>query len=571
MKKQIDLLHQLFDEANRHKDGLTGARFKRVDEYFRGQQSRFTGVQADEDDWKSDTKTNHLYAFYLSAISVLMRDLPMVEVTGRNSIHDELGKQLSKMIMDVFKRNEFPEREEELLYSGFLYGRGFWKVTWDRRLNRGVGDIRIDAVSAKSIIWQPGKTRLRDAQYIFEVQSVDKLSLLTMYPEKSEEIKRIFLKDKTNEITPGVDDNQPMQGSYYDGTGLTNYYAARDGDTKSTDSVPLIECWMLDDTALERFGWIVEANAGNGKLEAVKRKRNFASYPTGRYIRFAGDVILEDKPNPFPYFPYIEYLNMSMDGEEWPMGDLDQLIPIQDIYDTRNNQTTDALNYSITGDRIIADHHAGLTDSTEFTNRPGEIALVGNVEGIKTLAAPKVPGEAFASLSRIQEDFDRISGYPESVLGGNIGDVRSGYAIEQLNELVQGRLKLKTYSLEVAVRELAKCITRMIGLFYTRGEHYSFDLDLVGVHPELFDYQVRAGMNLPASRRSQEQYIMQLYDRGGADEEYLVSQSDIPGKDQLIERMRPLWEAKRNALLNQAQLATTTQQPPNLSVVGGQP
>lgn len=543
-KRQIELLNSLFSEALKHKDQQIGDRWKNVDRAFLGSHSRFDGTRKGSGDgWKSDTKVYLVYSYYLSVLATLMRDIPYVSLSGRISAHDEIAKEVAKLIALDLKKNEFAEREEELLYSGTLYGRACWKVTWDGRMNDGVGGIRIDVVSAKNLLLQPGKTRVRDCAYLFEMQTMDKLSLLTLYPDRLDEINHLFSNKKDSALAEVSDTkSEGYAATRADGTGLTMYYDARAGQVSSDDSVTVVEAWMYDPETIERFGWVVEASAG--KLEAVKRKRNFFSYPTGRYIRFSGDVIFEDRPNPLPCFPYIEYVNMSMDGVEWPNGDIDALIPIQENYELRNNQANDATNQAIGGRETYIDGTSGLKpeDTERWTNQPGEIRRVADVNGVRTIEGYRVPPEIFTSMQHIQNDFDRISGSPEIIPIITSTDVRSGAGFDTISELVRGRFKLKTYSIESSVAELAKVMTRMIGLFYQRGVHYPFNLDLVGIRPDMFDYQVRAGLNLPASRRAQEQYLLQLFDRGAVDQEYVIEQSDLPNKETLLERMKPVWE-----------------------------
>jgi hypothetical protein len=193
---------------------------------------------------------------------------------------------------------------------------------------------------------------------------------------------------------------------------------------------------------------------------------------------------------------------------------------------------------------------AGLTSRSQLSNRPGEILQLTNPQAISTIRGPRVPGEAFASLDQIIRDFDRISGSPDIFSQISEGDWRSGYAVDAISELVRGRLKLVTYSLETTMRDLASKITRMIGMFYERGVHYDSALDLVGIHPEMFEFQVRAGLNLPASRRAQEQFLLQLLDRAGPVGsgrhttmfDYVLNQSDLPGKEALVGEMQSAQE-----------------------------
>lgn len=540
--RRVELLNLMLSDAARHKELQVKDRFAKVDRYFVGGQSRFSGDVKSEDKWKADTKTNHLYAFYLSMTSALMRDIPSIDPKARIPQVQEQADTLKELIRSVMLRNEFPEREEEMLYSGTLYGRAAIKSCWDKRMNSGAGDIRLDVISAKNLILQPGKTRFRDCAYMFETQMMDRVTLLLMYPEKADEIRKLYRPgEKKSSLYDALDTTQATEATHTDGTGLSLYYPMmQQADPK--EMLPVVECWMCDPETIEKYGWVVEASGG--RLKAVQRKRNMKVYPTGRYIRFCGNVIFEDRPNPFHTFPYSEYINMSMDGAEWPMGELDQLIPIQDVYDLSRNQLVDIMNQVAAGDRTLVGPTSGLKPG-QITTKPGAWIPTNDMEAVKLLQGTRAPGEAFTNLTQIESDFDRVSGFPDIITGGQIGDLRSGAAVETMNELVRGRLKLKTYSIECAFRDMAKKITDLVGLYYIKGVHYPMESDMKDVRSDWFEYTVRAGLNLPASQRTQEQFLLSLLDRvmaanpqkADAMVDYIISQSDLPGKEELLAKL----------------------------------
>src|SRR5258708_873284 len=116
--RRVELLNLMLSDAAKHKEDQVKDRFAKVDRYFTGGQSRFHGDVKSEDKWKADTKTNHLYAFYLSMASALMRDIPSIDPKARIPQVEPQADTLKELIRSVMLRNEFPEREEEMLYSG---------------------------------------------------------------------------------------------------------------------------------------------------------------------------------------------------------------------------------------------------------------------------------------------------------------------------------------------------------------------------------------------------------------------------------------------------------------------
>ena len=71
----------------------------------------------------------------------------------------------------------------------------------------------------------------------------------------------------------------------------------------------------------------------------------------------------------------------------------------------------------------------------------------------------------------------------------------------------------------------------------------------------MFDVEIRAGVNLPRSRVGQQEAMFRMFSEGIVDEQYIIEHSQLEDKEALVDRMRPLWEAKRQALENQIQQA----------------
>jgi len=565
--KDIEILYSMLADAQEHRKKKIGDRWEKAIKYMRGEQTRFPGKnRADDDHWKADTKTNLIWANYLQSLAVLMRDIPRLSMSGREYIHDEIANSIERKINQNWLANAFSERQEEIFFNSYVYGKAWFKLTWDGRMDRGIGNMRIEIPKTPDMYPMPGKDRSTDGQFLIQLYTVDKMTLCQAYPERKDEIIRLFTpRGGSAEFGSGngttINPEPGSEGLRTDGTGLTMYYRERGNPTPT--SVILAEMWMNDDTTMERYGWVTEVN-DKGRKSYKKRKRHFAAYPTGRMIRWAGHMILEDLPNPFPQFPYVEMINVH-DGQEWPQGDCDQLIPIQDIYDTQHNQQVDSVNAAIGGDKVFYGERSGL-DPTTISNDPAERYIgIPDPTQMKEIRAAQVPPALFELGNTTREDFDRISGYPEASANSN-SEIRSGYAFEIVDEAKKGRLKLKTYTFEAAIAELARLQTLYLGMFNEQGVHYPMNENLKGVHPEMFNYTVTAGLNLPASRRSTEQYLFSLFDRAATIQSplqavmfhYIVEQSDIPEKDELL--------AKIEQILSSPQ----TYQPPNLQVVGGE-
>ena len=232
------------------------------------------------------------------------------------------------------------------------------------------------------------------------------------------------------------------------------------------------------------------------------------------------------------------------------MGDLTQSKPLQEQYNVRSNQIIDMLNFNIAPMRFY-DSSSGL-DPDEITNAPNDWVGVTDVNGIKQFDPPGVQAATFHSLLKIQKDIETMFGVHGVTQGEVPGDVRSGFAVEQLQEAAQGRLKMKSRFIESAMQELAKYLIQMIGVFYIPGVHYTESMNLEGVTADMFDVQIKAGVNLPASRYAQQQFVQWAFAQRIVDQQYVVEHSDLEGKEALIARRTQYWDAENNMILQQA-------------------
>jgi len=545
--KEARLLWGLKNQAAKiRKSRGTDDEWKENLAWFKGEQTQ------DKVGWKANTVTNFLFSQIMTIVPILANRIPEVSLKPITENLTREADVLSKLINRTFIRNELIGRQVELVMNGLLFGKGFWKVAWDTVPFAGMGDFRIETPDTRSIFLEPGKDSLRDANFLFESRNINKLTLMRMYPDKRDLIKKLFQKDKG-----AVDEFQGVGGN----TGETGLHATKDPDPVATTSEALIwdmamgapadkesvevsDAWFLDETTYKDF--IETTTEGKGKKTKVEL--DFPEFPTGRLVVFSGQEALLKKPNPFPQFPFVEYINYVSPDEPDGISDLKHAKPQQEMYNIRHNQIMDLLNFNL-GPVTFYDHTSGI-EPDEIENRPNQYVPVMNVQGMKRFDPPRIPAEAFNSLLILRQNLETIFGVREVTQGSVPGDVKSGFAIEQLQEAAQGRLRLKTRNIEASIRGLSKYLVRMIGLFYIRGEHYTDDVDLDGVDPDFFDFEIKAGVNLPGSRIAEQQHDQWLFANGIVDEEFIISRSNINNRESLEDRMRPFWEARRAQLQN---------------------
>lgn len=525
---------------------------------------------------KTNSVTNFLFSEMMTIVPILTSNVPTVSVKGQKDglvvagsdvEWGEVGDTLGRLINQIFARNYIVERSGELVTHGLSFGKAYFKSVWDKSLYDGHGDVRISVPDTRSIFLEPGKILLEDMNYVFEVTSVDELTLLRKHRELRDRISLLFDKQKRSgqdqpaTIGKSPDDvmknaNAPGSSALTSSMGAIWDMGAKDKDRK--DYVDLIEAWFHDDEMVEesvaildkRGEKVPDRRTGNDKTEQKMRSK----FPNGRLVQFAGNIIFRDQKNKFPGFPYVEFWNYQIPGMQYGMSELDQTVAIQEQYNIRNNQLYDLLNYNL-GPLRIHDASANL-DPDLYTNAPNLLLEVGNVNGFKQIDPPNVGRGAFESLEKIKREIETVFGVREVTQGSIPGDIRSGTAIEALQEAADVRLRMKSRSLEATFKRLAKFLINMISEFYIPGVHYDEKYKVIKrLHADMFDVEIRAGVNLPRSRVGQQEAMFRMFSEGIVDEQYIIEHSQLEDKEALVDRMRPLWEAKRQALENQIQQA----------------
>lgn len=519
---------------------------------------------------KANTKTNILFSQIETMKPILTANVPSVELRGvvEGEAWDKIAEEMAYCVNRVLKQNDGRARYLEVVSNGLYHGMGWFKVVWNPELFSGFGAIEITVPDTRAIFLEPGKDDLRSINYIFEVTKVNQLTLLRKYPDRKDDIALLFKKERARgDVKPGT--GKEMDRALVAtapgaaaSTSTERYYEAPIGGAeKLTDTVELIEAWFQDDEMVEQEVEILsktgekEIDPKTGKTK--KEKKLVSRYPHGRVLLFSKNVIFEDRKNPFPGVPYVPYYNYRIVGKPYGMSELRQLAPIQQQYNTRANQITDYLNFNI-GPIRFYDDRSGV-DVDTITNAPNQWIHVHDVNGIRTDAPPGLSAAAFESLATEKMNMETVSGVREVTQGSVPGDIRSGAAIEALQEAADVRLRGKSGELESTTYQLARFIIELVVRYYKHGVHFRLDEDIQEgpeaqlwidkkITPEFFDIEIRAGVNLPRSRVAQQQFLQWMYDRNIVDELYVVNQSKLENKERLIERMQPVWNKRREML-----------------------
>lgn len=579
--KNAKLLGSMFDRAKRFRS-IFDKDWESNIEFLLGDQ------QIPKDfDWKSNTVTNLAFSNLYSIIPWVGGRRPEIQLESRNPVLRELAEEWSMLQSRVLIDNEIESRSIELVFSMVALGCGYWKNTWNKRLNGGLGGIEISTVPTIAMFLQPGKPHARNCDYIFEVRWYDKLSALRRFPDSADKINALFRKDnqdtKEVRLTKGYGDAGIGYHAWFDSdpsdpntptpetSSEAYFYEVAESMNADKSALPFIEAHFWDNSTFElNLEVQKKREMDKSKITDPQRKR-VAKYPNGHVVTFCGGYILEDRAEPFPGHPYIQAHNYYIEGYPYSHSDLSLIKTIQEQVNESKNRTFDAVAKSI-GRTLLAGPQSELEDD-QLENAPDEIVHVTDINDVKELERARVNQAMFAWSQIAAQDMEKVLGIEEALRGEAPGEVRSGFAIAQLQQASANHMKLKTLALELAIKDTSKYNTHMIAENYRGGIEFDDNIlaglvqptadggerpmEVGDIRPYLFEYMVRAGINLRASRAEDIQFFQWMLTADVIDREYFIQHADIPGKASLLKRMKPKWE--RDEAMEEAQVQAQVQ------------
>jgi len=560
----VKTLHNLLDRSKKDEQ-------KRREEWDK-HYNQYKGNYEDSGLWarfrrlgrRAKTRTNFLFSQIETIKPILTSETPSIVLRPiiSSEVWRDIAEELTHMINRIYSRNNFHGRQVELVSNGLIFGHGFYKAVWDPDDFGGHGDVKIMVPDTRTIYKDAGNKDQRDVNFILEVQKVDMLTLLRMFPDRDYDIRKLFDKSGAPPLYPTGSSRERFRSDTIAApeaaaTTTTSRFFDAMGVDGHRNEIEFVEAWFHDYDMMEDVIELVDIKTGKKERKKVNRNR----YEKGRLVQFAGNVVFVDKPNEFPCLPYVSYRNYYLPGEEYGWSDLKHTVPIQEQYDIRNNQLYDMLNFNM-GPTRFYDSRSGL-DPDLITNAPNQWVSVNDVNGIKTDPPPGVNNAMFTSLEKIKSELEAEFGVREVTQGTVPGDIRSGAAIEALQEAADVRLRGKSREMENSLRDLTRFIILLIVQFYEQGVHYRVSDKILksqewkffknkSLTGDFFEIEIRAGVNLPRSRVAKQQLLLSLHERGVIDDEFLVEHIQLEDREDLIKRMKPIYEMRHQALEQQA-------------------
>ena len=579
-QRAIKLAGRLFSDAKRAKEAVDS---KWVENYkfFRGKQ-----WPEKRPTYRHSEVLNFIFSEVQTVLVLLTDARPNIDYLPEDPSDREFAEILSQIVRSKWDRNAWSMVLAEAIVDASIYGTAIAGVPWKPKLHNGLGDFVFETEDPFHIFPDPdARSKVNDeyCKYIVRAKPRPVESVKADYPEKADFI-RADIGDLAQQSGAGQADDQVHYKSPSDNRVLVE--SDRSVHPGKPGQVLEICVYLKSEEMIEeQVGEEPDPETGATKKLYQTRKK----YPNGRKIVVANGVLLEDrgdvsKGEGYPYenglFPFARLVDHAMPREFWGVGEIENLRSPQMIINKLISYVLDVL--TLMGNPIwVVDTNSGV-DTDNLTNQPGLVVekhpntTVDRKEGVQL--QPFVLQTLELMIERIM---GKLGSTQEVSKGVAPSADSSGYAIAQLQEAAQTRIRGKSRNVEEFLKEVGGLVADRILQFYTmprvvritnnQNAHQYFkfhveekadesgnvqktahilplDRDDMGNPVEgppiavpiksKMDVRFNVGSSLPFAKLESRTLAEKLYDKQIIDAEEYLTQLEYPNRERIIQRLK---------------------------------
>lgn len=431
-----------------------------------------------------------------------------------NAMVERINKLLDFTFIDQRTQNKLAQ---VLLYV-FLYGTGFMKAAWNGNSinNTGIGQIETTVLSPRFIFPDPDATDVHDASYIIEHHPVTYRWIIERYPEMAEEVKKKGL-GSTSE--------------YYEAKGSK---AAGAPDNQEGKRVDVYECYYNDATVAEdeATGQIVQ------------------QYPNGRMtLMTSTGVVLDDKPNPYPMWPYVRFIEIPRPAEFFGDCTLWRAFDIVDTMHQLLRSIVDNGMWLVNGVWVV-DNTSGVTPKKLSGYAPRDTIVKNTGTEVRRETGEGLPQSFIDTYQDQIQAFDRVVGLPD-VLRGIVPGRQPVGTVQMQKEAGDIRTRERQRRVEESLQDLAQLWLAIMAEFMPDTRTFSnkkglagfdmFQLNKADLNEWMWNVQVVPGSTSPFDSGEALDKAIRLVNEAGVQlsPEYLVGISNLPNASRAIMQAPP--------------------------------
>jgi len=251
-------------------------------------------------------------------------------------------------------------------------------------------------------------------------------------------------------------------------------------------------------------------------------------YRKGRVITTINDaVIVDDKPHPYGHgkYPFVDQVMHKVPNEFWGIGDIEQLIPLQDALNHAYQQVDDVIA-QVANQGFTIDPSLGKKNIDTLSAKigiPGAIKIAP-LDKIKVDAPAQIPQYLIIRINDIIQRIYEVTGISEILQGSGRVTHRTARGIERLFEAGTTRIGKSIQYYERALKEVALMMAELVNQFYTEekihaiiGGNGMVKGTIVTQPGELkgqYEVTIDSGAALPRDKQSKADLVFNLADKG---------------------------------------------------------
>lgn len=450
-EQTIKMVENLFTEAKRgrepyiDRDGLENYRFYRGEHW------------ADPlPDYLSTETVNYVYSDIRTMLALMTDTAPTITPLPWDSL-DKADVEWARVLRDwtEYKWSKYGW-SSELAYAyldKMIYRTGYWRIEWDKELNKGLGDVLVQAIDPFMCFPDPYCYDINspNSRYFIYTEPVTVGELKRQYPEKADKLKADMsmvgniLEERREFAAPEVKATsyeQPMVAAAAGSSGLDSRQALK------------IHCWLRDTTTEE---YKLERKDGSEQTEERMR------FPKGRYIVVAGGELCEDRENPYKdgKFPFVRFANNPLPREFHGISEVEVRKSPQRML---NRLVSHWMNHiELTDNPIwIVDSNAAI-DVEDITNEFGMIMEKAPGSEVRREGGQPMGAHIFRAYELVLQSLNVVGGVHEAIRGRLETGISSGLMLNSVQEAAQAPVRLQERYSKDALNQAGRLIlSRML-------------------------------------------------------------------------------------------------------------
>jgi len=463
----------------------------------------------------------------------------------------------------------------DFITDAMILSGGIGKVIWDKDLQDGLGDTKVEQIDPRDIYVNPGArdfSKAKGCRWVIQKSRRSVGELKRKFPKQAKNIRADSFRDEDKEKSKTYSGDIVLQSP------VDVKPTVEQSPMQVTDDtvVDIMECWMFDDTVKE-----IELTTDGEVQKAFKKV-----YPKGKLVTLLPKQNLELQCVENPYedgeLPYIRLVDTQKPRRFWGEGETEPLIEIQKAINKTANLIIDYMNF--TGNPTWMVHKASGVKTNRLTNQMGlVISWLGeaHMKPVRDIP-PHLPAYYFEFYQALIRFSESITGQQEVSQGRRPQGITAAEALETLQEAAQTRMRQKERNLEAFLQRMGMLIVsrtlqfvrepRMVKITGDSQWPEYFEFTLQDVEEDengdkklqmtstpydfneeteeytegkttqtepskgLFDIEVTAGTSLPFQKAQRGNLALKLFDSQVIDDEELLGTLEWPNKEKVMQR-----------------------------------